>query len=255
MNPESVAIGIVVFLVAFLVIVFIVVIAVSLENDKKQRVAELSALADKLNLTFLEDGIPYEDPNGFFSLFGSSEPNQSSIYSGDFVSAFPLFNEGTARTISPALVGLDQLGNNWYIFEYCYTVRSGKSTITHQFTVAIVQSQIEFPEMALQPEHVGHSIGKFLGMQELQVESEEFNKRYYIKTSDERRSLDLLHPVAIEVLLRQPDYEWHMNGQFAMIHVTGPAGADQIEQMKNCIDEFLSQIPTYYRQDYSQAHE
>lgn len=251
MNLDSVVIG----LVVFLVFVLIVVLWVFSENERKRRELELSTLAEKLNLTFLEDGIPYENPNGFFSLFRSAEPTDGPFNSGDFVAAFPLFNMGSARTISPAIVGQDNKGNGWFLFKYRYTVSTGKSSTTYRFTVAIVRTPIEFPEIALQPENVGHTLGKFLGMRELQVESEEFNERYYIKTSDEKRSLDLLHPVAIEVLLRQPDYEWHMTGPFAMIHVTGSADADQIEQMKNCIDEFLLQIPTYYRQDYSQTHE
>ncbi len=241
---------VIIILVAILVVPAVIVIWFLSEKERKRRAAELSILADNLNLNFLEYGMPYENPNGFFSFAGTSDPNESPTNSAVFVPVFPLFNQGSSRTISPALIGSDQAGNYWYLFEYRYTISTGKSSTTYRFTVALVSATVAFPEMTLEPENVGFTIGKFLGMRELQVESEEFNQRYFVKTSDEKMSLDLLHPVAIECLLRQPNYEWSFSGPFAMIHVMGQLEPSQIVSMKGCIDEFLSQIPTYYRQDY-----
>jgi hypothetical protein len=231
-------------------ITFAIVIWNYLEKQRRKRLAELTALAQNLNFVMLEEGIPMGNSIDLLALLGFSAPAPPSAYSADFLSFFPLFNSGSSRRIAPAIVGSDQLGNNWYLFEYRYTVSSGKNTTTYHFTVVIVQAPIVFPSMSLASENVLFSVGKFLGVKELQVESEEFNQRYFIKTTDEKMSLDLLHPIAIEALMRQPSYEWQFSGPFAMLHVTGGASVDQMGQMKTCIQEFLNQIPTYYRQDF-----
>ena len=236
-------------LIGLFVTIFIV-IAIVAANQQKKRVAELTALAERLNFTFLPSGIPLENSMDLFSFFGFSAPAVPNPYSAEFINFFPLFSNGSSRRILPAMVGSDSAGSNWFLFDYQYTVSSGKSSHTHHFSVVVVQAKLAFPTMSLAPENVGFSVGKFFGMRELQVESEEFNKRYFIKTADEKMSLDLLHPVAIEALLKQPPYEWQMAGPFVMIHLDHHISGSEYEGLMSCVQEFLNQVPTYYRQDY-----
>lgn len=231
------------------VLLFIVVGIIS-SNQQKKRYAELRALADKFNLTFLESGFPISNPSSLFNLFGVDNSTPDFPFSADFLTFFPTFNRGSAQTIEPAMIGRDGDGNNWFLFDYRYTVSSGKSSTTYRYSIVIAQTPVMFPTMSLAPENVGFSVGKFFGMRELQVESEEFNKRFFIKTTDEKMSVDLLHPMAIEMFLRQPLFEWQTSGPFVMLHISSLATAAQYETMTNCIREFLATIPTYYRQDY-----
>lgn len=236
-------------IIGLFVVVFIV-IALLAANAQKKRRAELQALADRLHFTFLEGGIPMGSSIGLLDLLGLSAPAAPCPYSADFISFFPLFNQGSARRIGPAMVGYDNAGNGWFLFDYQYTISSGKNSTTYRFSVVVAQTTLALPTMTLSPENVGYSVGKFFGMRELQVESEDFNKRYFIKSSDNKMALDLLHPLAIETLLRQPNYEWQMAGPFVMLHLHRNISGPEFEGLMGCINEFLKQIPTYYRQDH-----
>ncbi|MBS1701150.1 MAG: hypothetical protein JST12_05785 [Armatimonadetes bacterium] len=238
-------------IVIFVLFVVMVIVGLIFANQQqKKRYAALQELCNRMGLTFIEDGIPLPNSMGLGGLFGlSTPPPQMGIQAG-FATFFPLFGHGSARRIEPALVGQDRDGNYWFLFDYRYTVSSGKSSTTYHFSVVVAQVPLMLPTMSLAPENVGYSIGKFLGMREMQVESEEFNKRYFIKTTDEKMTLDLLNPIAIETLLRQPPYEWQMAGPYVMLHLSGQIQPELYEGLTVCIREFLAQVPAFYKQDH-----
>ncbi|HLP00281.1 MAG TPA: DUF3137 domain-containing protein, partial [Fimbriimonas sp.] len=111
------------------------------------------------------------------------------------------------------------------------------------------QVDVQFPQLSLTREHFLNTVGKMLGAREVEVESEDFNKRYYVKTSDPKLTLDLLHPQMIETLLGQEPFDWHFSGPFLMIAVLGKASGPEFEQRMRYIQDFLNGIPDYYKQD------
>lgn len=235
-----------VFIVGFVVLA-IIFIVVAMAQQKKRR-EEYAALAARLGFTFYEGGLEMSNNLSLSNLFGFSGASQD--YGTQFTSFFSLFDRGSARTIRPAIVGYDSHGNEWFLFDYQYTVSNGKSSITYRFGVVVVKSTLVFPAMSLSPEGFGHAVGKLFGSREMQVESEDFNQRYFIKSSDEKMTLDLLHPVAIEALLSQPTHNWEMSGPFMMLHQSGTLAMEEFEHLMGCMNQFLDLIPTYYRQDY-----
>jgi hypothetical protein len=85
-------------------------------------------------------------------------------------------------------------------------------------------------------------------MRELTLESEEFNRRYFVVASDPRATYDILHPQALDYLLKHSPRDWQFGEMFIMIVAEAMSAAD----ISSTIDEirgFIELIPAYVRED------
>jgi hypothetical protein len=87
-------------------------------------------------------------------------------------------------------------------------------------------------------------------MQELNFELEEFNRRYFIRSSDPKAAYDLLHPQAIEYLMGRPIRHWQMGGVQMLVVSSGTNSPEESMQIFDEMRGFIGLIPDYYRQDH-----
>lgn len=235
------------FILLFVVAaILVILIGIANARYQNQREQALIALANKHGFTYLPNGMKMKDPE--WSLFGSPPAAKPTAEFSDY---FPLFRQGSSKRIEPAIVGTDSKGTTWYLFDYQYEETSNDSTTTYRYSVVIANVPMMLPRMILSEEMGGGIFGKLFGGREMQVESEEFNRRYNIQTDDEKMALDILHPTAIETLLAQPPLEWQMTASYVMLHLRDELSASDYEGLMGCLALFLDKIPNYYRQDYA----
>ncbi len=102
---------------------------------------------------------------------------------------FQLFSVGGNKAITNLLTHTSQLMEDRVnIFDYQYTVRTGKTTVTYKQTVFFINSKrLAMPEMLLKPEHFFNRIGNWLGLQQ-DIDFEEhkdFSNNYLLQGEDE----------------------------------------------------------------------
>jgi hypothetical protein len=84
---------------------------------------------------------------------------------------FPLFSEGRSKKIKNMLHG-ETSDVEVGVFDYQYTIRSGKHSHTYKQTVAYFRSpELDCSEFALRPEKLFDKIGGVLGFQDIDFES------------------------------------------------------------------------------------
>lgn len=104
---------------------------------------------------------------------------------------FHLFDKGGSKEISNLMSFASPLMEDRVnIFDYSYTVSTGKSAVTFRQTVFFINSKhLSMPEMLLKPEHFFHRIGNWLGI-EKDIDFEEhkvFSSNYLLQGEDEPR--------------------------------------------------------------------
>ena len=102
---------------------------------------------------------------------------------------FHLFKKGGGKTITNMLTHASQLMEDKInIFDYKYTVSTGKSAHTFRQTVFFINSKrLAMPEMLMKPEHFFHRLGNWLGLQQ-DIDFEEhkdFSHQYLLQGEDE----------------------------------------------------------------------
>ena len=109
---------------------------------------------------------------------------------------FALFEEGDRRGITwtmsrPGLV----------VCELWYVVKQGDSETTYRFTCVMRNLSTRWPHLVIKRESLLSGIRDVLGFRDIQFESEEFNKRFYVKCDDSRFASAFVDPRMMAWLL------------------------------------------------------
>lgn len=135
-------------------------------NWLSNRVPGYQKIAERLKMAFYE-----KDDNK--SLLQSHKP-------------FKLFKIGSGRKIKYILIGQTCKSDRAYLFEYNYTVSTGKSSATYIQHVYSVELNKHIPSFVIKPQNALHSIGKWFGMQDIEFERyDQFNKNYLVKAENQ----------------------------------------------------------------------
>ncbi len=154
-------------------------------GSKSHRTEQLEKIAKELGLSFT--------PKDEFGLI-------------NLLKDFKLFRRGGRKRITNILGEKDDLLEvDFRIFDYRYTISTGKSSRTFRQTVFFVQSKkLALPQFYMQPERFFHKIGNYFGMEDIDFEAfPQFSDQYWLKGKEEaaiRGSMneDLLHFFTIE---------------------------------------------------------
>jgi hypothetical protein len=127
---------------------------------------------------------------------------------------FKLFKVGGRESITNILHRKEgMLDMEVHIFDYSYTVSTGKSSVTFQQTVFFMQSkQLGLPHFWMKPETFAHRIGEWLGLQrDIDfAEHPEFSQQYWLKGEDE----DYIRATINEDVMKffTVEKEWSLEG-------------------------------------------
>jgi len=83
-------------------------------------------------------------------------------------------------------------------FDYSFTVSRGsgtnRSSTTYRFHVVSFDLPHPLPRLTLRPEGMFDGVAKFFGSQDVQFESEEFNRAWFVQSEHLPAAHDLIHP-------------------------------------------------------------
>jgi hypothetical protein len=238
-----------IIIVVFAGIAMIVLGYIEHKRTERRR-AEIFLLSQQLGFEFFPFGSTTEKSDFWSRIWTgdvSNSPNFLSRFSG-----FDPFDRGHSRVVQNLLVGRRN-GLDCYVFDYQYKVTSGggknRRTTTYNHGIVAMRVPLALPSISLEPENLLHRLGSKLGMSELTFEYEEFNRRYWIRASSERHAYDILHPQAIDYLMRHPVRHWQMSGPYMLIMQNGRFQPMEIRRILDEIEGFYDLIPQYVHQD------
>lgn len=151
---------------------------------------EWRALAGQLGLTFCaRDACGIARGTAYYSLSGGHSRRARNLVSGTY------------------------RGHTVRCFDYWYTEGSGQYGGTHHETVAIVVSPVRLRPMLVRPEDASDRFRALVDGPDIDLESDAFDRRYYVWCRDRRFAYDILHPRAMGLLLTEEptilELTWH----------------------------------------------
>lgn len=172
------------FLQVVLVVAVVVAVIYLGHLQAKARRRELAALARELGWRF--------DP--------SSDTSHDDTYG-----ELSVFSRGRSRTAYNSLRGtLDIAGRSYRAKagDFRYTTGSGKNRRTHRFSYLLLDLPFaDTPDLHIRREYVLDRVAGAIGFDDIDFESEEFSRRFYVKSSAKRFAYDVIHPRMMEFLL------------------------------------------------------
>ncbi len=160
---------------------------------EKKRTEEIRVVAAEMDLPFYAQG-------------------DASLMSE--LSNFPLFSEGRSKKIKNMLHG-ETSDVEVGVFDYRYTIQSGKHSHVYKQTVAFIRSpQLDCSEFALRPESLFDRIGGVIGFQDIDFESHpRFSNSYLLRGSSEYRIRKLFTDEVLAFFENKPGLSVEGNGQ------------------------------------------
>ena len=214
----------------------IVVIIFAIRNAEK-RVKEMFALAVKLNLTFSQRD-PFNVPSSY--------------------SACDWFSQGHDREAYNVIHG--QLGDYQVkAFDYTYETDSTSGTGSdrstshdkYHFSCVILDTNAVYQSLLVRPEGFFDRVGGAFGIEDIDFESDEFSRKFYVKSSDKKFAYDVIHARTMEFLLANPGWSLQLMG-CSLIVVAGSFSLfkpEKFEQALTFAQEFLGLFPDYLKRE------
>ncbi|MHC5054299.1 MAG: hypothetical protein ACYTKD_06235 [Planctomycetota bacterium] len=156
-----------------------------------------------------------------------------------------LFSRGHSRRAWNVING-ERDGVRVMLFDYRYTTGSGKNKSTHSRTPVVLEMPgQDFPGFYLRREGFFDKVAAAVGFDDIDFESNEFSKRYYVKCADKRFAYDVVNARQMEFLLELDDMNVEMAGDSLVFHLESKLEPDGLEWLHGAALEFVSNIPGF----------
>ena len=123
---------------------------------------------------------------------------------------FEIFRRGHSRVAKNTLTGQLSVDERIYgavagDFRYRVTSGSGKnrSTHTYHFSYLILELPFHSPDLLIRPEGLFDKLAGVFGFDDIDFESEEFSRKFYVKSPDKKFAYDVVHPRMMEFLMHE----------------------------------------------------
>lgn len=91
-------------------------------------------------------------------------------------------------------------------FDYHYVTGHGRDRQTHQFSAVIVESDVLLQPLLIRPENLFDKMSAFFGHEDINFESAEFSRRFFVKAPNKRWAYDVIHARTMEFLMANPPF-------------------------------------------------
>ncbi len=161
-------------------------------------------------------------------------------------SSFELFQRGRSRRSYNLIEGRSD-GIEVRMFDYQYTTGSGKNRTTHRKSVCLLETASRrgsiFPHVIIRPESLFDRFASMVGFNDIDFESVEFSRKFFVKSRDRRFAYDLIHPRMMEFLLRVGSIHIEVASRAVLIHHDRRLAPDRWPGLLNIGMRFLEQVP------------
>ncbi len=215
--PEFMPFIIVIFVIAF------VVVGVLGYLQQQARRKEMMRFAQGRGMMF--------DPDKYYGL-------------DDRFPAFKCLHRGRGRCASNRIFG-DWGGRDCLLFDYRYVTGSGKNRRTHHFSGVMLAANVPLKPLVIRPEGLFDKMAGFLGFDDIDFESAEFSRRFYVKSPDRKWAYDVIHARTMEFLLAGPRYSIQFDAAHVIVYHSHRFSISEFTAAVGLAEGILDRLPDY----------
>jgi hypothetical protein len=161
------------------------------------------------------------------------------------------FGVGTARRATDAVLGT--FGPYRALsFTYGWTTGSGKNRARHTAHVVALALPTYLPRLQLTADGLGAKIATALGGQDIEFESDDFNRRWRVEANDPKFAHDVLHPRLLERLAapQTPHVGIRIEGTDILAWASGPTDTDRLAPVLGTLRAVVDATPRFVWLDH-----
>jgi hypothetical protein len=147
-------------------------------------------------------------------------------------------------------------GRNVTAFDYHYVTGYGKSRRVHYFSALIIQSPLLLKPLYIRPENIFDRMTDFFGFNDIDFESAEFSRTFYVKAPERRWAYDVIHQRMMEYLLEAPKFHVQFDSRAIIVWRNKRFSEQDFDDAFDLVQGILSRLPEYVKKqqlEYGQA--
>ncbi len=229
------------FILFFIVIVALVVWgAVVAKKKAEDRRQALAAFAAQSGLRWTPD-----DPLGLVARLAGVAP----------------FNVGHDQEATNVLDGVVS-GRRVVLFDYKYvttetrTDSKGHTTTeeeNHYLSALIHPLELPYPDLLIRPEGFGDKVAAFFGHDDIDFESDEFSRKFFVTGPDKKFAYDICHARMMEFLLANPRRHIELTDALFILRTERPWEPEEFAASLGFTMQFFDLIPEFVRKQYRET--
>jgi hypothetical protein len=138
----------------------------------------------------------------------------------------------------------------FYGFDYHYETHSTDSkgrrqTHHHNFSAVILDSDVPLQPLLIRPEGLFDKLAGVFGFEDINFESAEFSRKFYVKAPNKKWAYDVIHPRCMEFLLSMPQFTLQFAPGCVIACRDGTLRADEFTQAADVVTGILDRLPEY----------
>jgi hypothetical protein len=163
------------------------------------------------------------------------------------------FGEGDHRRARNVLTG-EWKGRAFVSFDYSYQThasngKGGQTTETHSFAVSAVRLPTYLPRLQVTPENLLTRLGNAVGLSDIELESEDFNRAFRVHAADPKFASDVLTPRTMQLLLDRPRFCWRIEGADILCWESGEQHPAAVTAAVATALDVIAGVPTFVWHD------
>jgi hypothetical protein len=174
-------------------------------------------------------------------------PGNDSSFDSKY-SNFDCLQEGDSRYAYNIMTGT-LTGREFIGCDYHYATGSGKSRQEHSISLVIIKSPILLKPLFIRPENFLDKFAEFVGFNDIDFESAEFSKKFYVKSPDKKWAYDIIHPQMMEFLLASPMFSIQFDLLSVIVYRNTRFSPAEFEDAANLVNGIFERIPDYVVQN------
>ena len=163
------------------------------------------------------------------------------------------FGEGDHRRARSVLTG-EWKATPFASFDYSFQTHSsngkgGQTTQTHHYAVSTVRLPTYLPRLQVTPENLLTRIGNAVGFDDIELESEDFNRAFRVSANDPKFASDVLNARTMQLLLSRPHLSWRIEGTDILCWQDGEQHPAGVTAAVETMLDVLKGIPSFVWHD------
>ncbi len=154
------------------------------------------------------------------------------------------FDKGHSRSAKNVISG-EYKGRPIRLMDYSYVTGSGKSRTTHNVGVVILETAFPVIPLTIRRERPFDKVGEFFGADDIDFESAEFSRKFFVKSHDRKWAYDVIHQRTMDFLLAGGAYKIAFGFQEIAVTKTGHFNPDSYEVALAEVWGLYDLIPDY----------
>jgi hypothetical protein len=143
-------------------------------------------------------------------------------------------------------------------FDYHYETYStdskgNRQTHNHYFSTAVLDTGLPLKPLLIRPEGFFDKISEFFGADDIDFESDEFSRKFFVKSPDRRWAFDVIHQATMEFLLAAPRFTIELGGPCVIVYRSAQFDPPEFEQALEVASGIIERLPNYLLREWKGA--